>query len=135
MAAVVSFDDIVVPENAGGSKTSGKKDAREKSVFWINVGIRLEEGGELYQLPMGIPLDKLRAREVPGPGTNNQAFRKKRLIEKRIWEKIQDLMDSTKPGDTVPLPFVCEFRHNLPSQNAMEDEDLTEKLDSILESI
>ena len=80
----------------------------EKTEFWVNVGI--ERAGKLVSLPMGIPMDKLEARKIPGSSSKNTEFRFLRLAEADLWSKMQQIMAQLKPGEVVKLPFTVELR-------------------------
>lgn len=96
-------------------------ESKPKSEFWVNVGI--ERGGKLVSLPMGIALDKLEARKIPGSSTKNLEFRQLRQAEADLWSKMQQLMATMKPGETVVLPFQVELRRCEAPEIATEAEE------------
>lgn len=114
---IPNFDNIQIP-GAGKSNTS-TKEKRDPTVFWVNVGIK--RNGKLIQLPMGIPLDKLEARKIPGPNTKNQEFRQIRQAEAELWNQIKLLMSKMKRGQTVELPsFSVEIHMTEEAENTEE---------------
>ena len=96
--------------------------AKPKSEFWVNVGI--ERNGKLVSLPMGIALDKLEPRRIPGSSSKNQEFRFLRLAEADLWKKMQEIMASMKPGEVVTLPFQVELRR-CEATEVVEEQDTT----------
>ncbi len=104
-----SFDNIPLPGSERRTASNQATQQEKQPVFfWLNVGI--ERNGKLVQLPMGIPLDGLKARKVPGPSTKNLEFRQLRQAEAQLWTKVQEVMASLKPGESVKLPFSVEIR-------------------------
>ena len=107
----------------GGDKNhENTAQAKPKSEFWVNVGI--ERNGKLVCLPMGIALDKLEARRIPGSSSKNTEFRFLRLAEADLWKKMQEIMASMKPGETISLPFQVELRR-CEATEVVEDQDST----------
>lgn len=98
------FEDIQVPtsKTSSDASTQGKRPAAK---FWVNVGLR--RNGKLLTLPMGIPLDNLKSKAVPKQAGDFQSMRK---AEAQLWEKIQELMSTMKPGESKTLPFEVEIR-------------------------
>ena len=101
---ISGFTKKAQPASQGNESTSKP----EKTQFWINVGI--ERAGKLVSLPMGIPLDKLEARKIPGSSTKNVEFRQLRQAEADLFSKVQQVMAAMKPGETYKLPFTVEIR-------------------------
>jgi len=104
-------------QNGVGGSTN--ESAKEKTQFWVNVGV--ERGGKLVSLPMGIPMDKLEARKIPGNSSKNTEFRQLRQAEADLFAKIQKIMAQMQPGETVKLPFTVELRR------CEENETVTEQ--------
>lgn len=107
-----------VGENNGFKNDPATKP--EKTQFWINVGV--EKNGKLVSLPMGIPLDKLEARRIPGSSSKNTEFRQLRMAEADLWKKMQEVMSKLQPGETVVLPFTVELRR-CEADEVLEDQD------------
>lgn len=101
------FSDIKLP---GGEQEQqgGEKKEKQNTKFWLNVGI--ERGGKLVSLPMGIPLDNLKPKAIPGPSTKNQDFRFLRMAESQLFDKVQEIKATMKPGEVCRLPFIVELR-------------------------
>jgi hypothetical protein len=113
--------------NIGVKKTNGTKQEKPEQTptqFWVNVG--LSRGGKLVSLPMGIPLDNLKARKIPNSSTKNQEFRNLRLAESQLFDKIQEIMASLKPGESKTLPLQVELRRVEEQEDHSETEDNSE---------
>lgn len=109
---MTSINDLIsnlasLKQNGVGGTTS-EHTKPEKTQFWVNVGV--ERGGKLVSLPMGIPMDKLEARKIPGSSSKNTEFRQLRLAEADLFAKIQAIMGQMQPGQVVKLPFTVELR-------------------------
>jgi hypothetical protein len=77
----------------------------EAARYWINVGI--ERNGKFLSLPLGIPLDKLKAKPVPStPGD----FHNLRQAEAELWSEIEMLKASLSPGQEVDLDLTVRIR-------------------------
>jgi hypothetical protein len=103
------FDDVQVP--VAGVKPvvpSTEKKEKVQTKFWLNVGV--ERNGKLLTLPLGIPLDGLTAKSIPN-GKASAEFRGMRIAEKQLWDKIQEVMSTLKPGESKSLPLQVEIRH------------------------
>lgn len=98
------FEDIQLP---GSSKTPdmASQAKRPAAKYWVNVGLR--RNGKLLTLPMGIPLDNLKAKAIPKQAGDFQNMRKG---EAQLWEVLQQLMSTLKPGESKTLPFEVEIR-------------------------
>lgn len=46
------------------NKTQASETKREKTIFWLNVGYEDPNSGEFIALPIGLPLDNMKPREV-----------------------------------------------------------------------
>lgn len=108
---MTSINDLIsnlasLKQNGVGGETT--KPEKEKTQWWINVGI--ERNGKLVSLPMGIPMDKLEARKIPGSSSKNTEFRQLRMAEADLFQKIQAIMGQMQPGQVVKLPFTVELR-------------------------
>lgn len=116
----LTINDFITNTNNqnNGNQTESSK---PKSEFWVNVGI--ERGGKLVSLPMGIALDKLEARKIPGSSTKNLEFRQLRQAEADLWSKMQTIMAGMKPGETVILPFQVELRRCEAPEQVTEVDD------------
>ena len=106
----------------GQSNHENQTAAKPKSEFWVNVGI--ERNGKLVCLPMGIALDKLEARKIPGSSSKNTEFRFLRLAEADLWKKMQEIMAQMKPGEVISLPFQVELRR-CEATEQVEEQDTT----------
>ena len=106
----------------GQSNHENQTAAKPKSEFWVNVGI--EKAGKLVSLPMGIALDKLEARKIPGSSSKNTEFRFLRLAEADLWKKMQEIMAQMKPGEVISLPFQVELRR-CEATEQVEEQDTT----------
>jgi hypothetical protein len=101
-------DEIKKPGSTSSS-TETKKE-REPANFWLNVGVvrKNADGVEkLVTLPMGIPLDKLKAKPVP---KNASEFQQLRAAEAELWAQFKPFYEALKPGESKRIPFVVEVR-------------------------
>lgn len=114
----LSINDFITNTN---NQNQNQTESKPKSEFWVNVGI--ERGGKLVSLPMGIALDKLEARKIPGSSTKNVEFRQLRQAEADLWSKMQTIMAGMKPGETVILPFQVELRRCEAPEQTTETEE------------
>ncbi len=102
------FQDIKIPGKGEQQTTETNGKQKEQTKFWLNVGVR--RGEKLVTLPMGIPLDNLKAKAIPGPATKNQDFRHLRMAESQLFDRIREMMAGLKPGETMELPLTVELR-------------------------
>jgi hypothetical protein len=117
-ALITTFDDIPMPTSGTknrpfqGQKSPSNEGSnqREKTpvYLWGNVGIR--KNGKLVSLPMGIALDKSPDIKVPKSNIENQDYYHLQVARKRLWDIVQEKMNSLKPGETMTLPFEFEIR-------------------------
>lgn len=82
-------------------ESSQEKKAFKPSKFWVNVGIK--KGDKLVALPMGIPLDGLKAKPIPGKETKNPEFRQLRVGENQLWKLVEEQMAKMQDGEEVEL--------------------------------
>lgn len=114
----------------GAVKDAAKEEKKErtKSQFWVNVGINID--GVHYALPLGIALDELKARPIPGPKTQNQEFRNLRKGEAELWAGMEKLMAKLEPGQEFDLTKNLNFSAVLRRIDAKETETVEETSDS-----
>lgn len=122
---VTSFDNVQLPsvnqvrQNPFG-KQNQKKEEQPPTKFWINVGVK--RGDKLVSLPAGIPLDRLVAKKIPNVDTKNPEFRNLRIGEAQLWAKIQEIMQTLKPGERSYLKLDCEIYHTKESEQVDLDD-------------
>lgn len=124
---MTSINDLIsnlasLKQNGVGG-TTNESAKPEKTQFWINVGV--EKNGKLVSLPMGIPMDKLEARKIPGSSSKNTEFRQLRQAEADLFQKIQAIMGQMQPGQVVKLPFTVELRRCEDNETVTEQESGT----------
>lgn len=104
------FAGIKVPGQEQAPKKGGKngKEDRKPTKYWLNVGLQRQD--KFLTLPMGIPLDDLEPKPIPGPQSKNQDFRNLRIGEAQLHGKIQEIMAGLKPGQSIKLPLEVEIR-------------------------
>ncbi len=101
--------------------TPGPKKERDPANFWLNVGVirKNAEGEEkLITLPMGIPLDKLKSKDVP---KKHSDFQQLRAAEKALWEQFKPFFESLKPGESKRVNFICEVRRVSDAETVEEE--------------
>ena len=100
-----------------GKKEPSKNGDYTPSEYWCNIG--LEKNG-VFLSPFGIALDKQRKKTIPGPLTKNPEFRNQRIAEVALHNKIEEVMASLKPGESVILPLQVEIRRISEKENVEE---------------
>lgn len=121
---MMNFDDIKLPGSQNGTPQPGtEKKQRPDTKYWCNVGI--ERGGKFIPLPMGIPLDNLKPRNIPGPKTKNQEFRNVRIAEKQLLEAVQSQLGTFTPGETRRVQFVVEI-HMVDEKTEISEDEIDE---------
>lgn len=117
--AILDLSKIGADENTA----SDSKKKKTPSQFWLNVGIvrGTKEAEKFLQLPVGIALDELQAKDIPSSRTENQEFRNQRIAEKQLWELVKTEFSKLKPGEELEVPLVCRIRR------INEKEQLSEK--------
>lgn len=93
------------------------------SQFWLNVGVRAEDG-TLLQLPLGIPLDDLKAKPIPSVSRDGDpSFRHQRVAEAALVETLQEMLATLEPGETLPVEGLAgEIRRVKDKQEVSEEE-------------
>lgn len=105
---IPDFITVPAPKTQQQSKTEEKHETskpKEPALWWLNVG--LEVNGKFLTLPMGIPLDKLKAKPVPNKTSD---FQQLRIGEKQLWEAVHKEMQKLKPGESKRLNLQVEIR-------------------------
>ena len=113
-----NLDEIIGPDSSEETTTSTTRNKRPAAEYWLNVGI--VRNGKLCSLPMGIPLDNLKAKPVPNINitpdmspeqvTRKKDFRALRATEAELWEKFRAIFLSLKPGEEREVNLVCRVR-------------------------
>lgn len=114
---LAEIDDIKLPGHSGTEQNQNSA-KRPAAKFWVNVGIK--RGGKMLTLPMGIALDNLQAKPLP---KQRGEFYHLREAEAQLWEKIQALMATLKPGESKTLPFEVEIRRVEEKQDSPESQE------------
>ena len=96
--------DVDAAKAAG--TTTGAKEERKATQFWVNVGITLkgagENGADLFvSLPMGIALDDIKPVNVRG---NNVNYVQLQQAKNALLNATQTAAAKLAPGERMPLP-------------------------------
>lgn len=117
------FEDIQLPSTGTNSSTGTPQNKRPSAKLWLNVGIR--RNGKLLTLPLGIPLDNLKAKPIPKQPGEFQNIRKG---EYQLLELLQQLMSTMNPGETRTVPFEAEIRR-VEEHETSEEETVSNPFD------
>jgi len=123
------FEDFATPKreeihnkkhesNGNGTNNGDTKATREPARYWLNVGI--VRGDKLLTLPMGIALDKLKAKNIPQKASDFQALR---IEEGKLWGQFKEFYQELKPGESKRVNFVCEIRMTSEAEQIEETEN------------
>jgi hypothetical protein len=117
---IPQFDEISGPTPkavASGGRTHDKTEPkREPARYWLNVGV--VRGEKLLTLPMGIPLDKLKAKPIPNKASD---FQQLRAGEADLWKAFKAEFEKLKPGESKKLNLTCEIRMTSEAEAVEED--------------
>ena len=125
-----NLDEIAESVGQAQSNETSKTDKSKlpKTKYWLNVGV--VRNGKLLSLPMGIPLDGLKAKAIPtvkvDKDTPEEAakrridFRDMREEEAKLWDKFSKLFHGLKPGEERDVKFVCRVRMTDTSDESTE---------------
>jgi hypothetical protein len=111
--------DEVGEQSSTTAQAESKSDKSKlpKTRYWLNVGV--VRNGKLLSLPMGIPLDGLKAKAIPTislkdvseeQATRRVDFRDLREEEAKLWEAFSKMFHGLKPGEERDVNFTCRVR-------------------------
>lgn len=89
---------------------------REVSHFWLNVGY-VAPNGKFVSLPLGIPLDNLKPKDIPAPTENNLEFRQMLAAQNDLLKEILAAC-TMEPGKDILIDGLeCQLRRRQEKTN------------------